>query len=305
MTGRAGQLDVSALLVAPAAESERRKNVELKPQAATLDDGVLELAGSAIANGEPFVVDMDVRTENRTVGAKVAHAITMVHPRGLPDRTVTIRLRGSAGQSFGAFCVDGLSLNLEGEANDYVGKGISGGEIAIRPPRSAPFDTPQVIAGNTVLYGATGGRLFVAGRAGERFGVRNSGASAVVEGIGDHGCEYMTGGTIAVLGPTGYNFGAGMTNGLAFVYDPNGEFSGRVNGESVLLERLYGGEHADALRALIEEHVALTGSAHARQLLANWDESLASFWTVIPRAALAARVQTEAAASEPTRGVAD
>jgi glutamate synthase (NADPH/NADH) large chain/glutamate synthase (ferredoxin) len=305
MTGRAGQLDVSALFVAPAAEAERRKSIELKPQAATLDDAVLELAGSAIADGEPVTVEMDVRTENRTVGAKVAHAITIAHPRGLPDRSVTIRLQGSAGQSFGAFCVEGLSLNLEGEANDYVGKGMSGGEIVIKPPRSAPFDTPQVIAGNTLLYGATAGHLFAAGRAGERFGVRNSGASAVVEGIGDHGCEYMTGGTIAVLGPTGYNFGAGMTNGLAFVYDPDGEFSGRVNGESVLLERMHQGEHANTLRALIEEHVAVTGSAQGRQLLADWDDSLASFWTVIPRAALAAQAEAEAATPEPTRGVAD
>lgn len=303
--GRAGQLDVSALLAVPAAEAERRKSIDLKPQATTLDDAVLELAGDAIADGEPFIVDMDVRTENRTVGAKVAHAITMAHPRGLPDRTVTIRLRGSAGQSFGAFCVAGLSLNLEGEANDYVGKGISGGEIVIKPSRSAPFETPQVIAGNTLLYGATGGHLFAAGRAGERFGVRNSGASAVVEGIGDHGCEYMTGGTVVVLGPTGYNFGAGMTNGLAFVYDPNGEFTGRVNGESVLLERLREGNHADTLRKLIEEHVAMTGSGHGRQLLANWDDSLGSFWIVIPRAALAAQAETETATPEPTRGVAD
>ena len=133
-----------------------------------------------------------------------------------------------------------MRLDLEGEANDYVGKGMTGGEIAIRPPAAAPFDTPQAIAGNTILYGATGGSLFAAGRAGERFCVRNSGATAVVEGIGDHGCEYMTGGLVVVLGPTGHNFGAGMTNGAAFVYDPEGEFPGKINGESVLLEPVPG-----------------------------------------------------------------
>jgi glutamate synthase domain-containing protein 3 len=201
-----------------------------------------------------------------------------------------------------------MRLDLEGEANDYVGKGMSGGEIAIRPPANAPFTTPQAIAGNTVLYGATGGGFFAAGRAGERFGVRNSGAIAVVEGVGDHGCEYMTGGMVVVLGPTGYNFGAGMTNGLAFVYDPEGAFPGRINGESVLLEPALGQADATALRELVERHVAMTGSAHAARLLADWENALQSFWKVIPRAALTVRVETEEVeevASEPTRGVAD
>ena len=207
-----------------------------------------------MASGEPVVIDMAIRTENRTVGAKVANAITVQHPRGLPEGAVSIRLTGSAGQSFGAFIVDGMSLDLEGEANDYVGKGMTGGEIAIRPPAAAPFDTPQAIAGNTVLYGATGGSLFAAGRAGERFCVRNSGATAVVEGIGDHGCEYMTGGRVVVLGPTGSNFGAGMTNGSAFVYDPEGEFPAKINGESVLLEPVPSEVDADELRSLVERH---------------------------------------------------
>jgi glutamate synthase domain-containing protein 3 len=217
-----------------------------------------------------------------------------------------MRLQGSAGQSFGAFIVDGMRLDLEGEANDYVGKGMTGGEIAIRPPRSAPFDTPQAIAGNTILYGATGGQLFAAGFAGERFGVRNSGATAVVEGIGDHGCEYMTGGTVVVLGPTGHNFGAGMTNGTVYVYDPEGAFSCRINGESVLLEPIHGESGAAQLRALVERHAAMTGSTHAQRLLANWDEALGSFWHVIPRAALAMRAEeTAAEIAEPARGAAD
>jgi glutamate synthase domain-containing protein 2/glutamate synthase domain-containing protein 1/glutamate synthase domain-containing protein 3 len=306
LPGRAGMLDVSPFFAQPAPEVERRNHVALNPQASTLDDAVIELAGDAIASGEPVVIDMAVRTENRTVGAKVANAITLQHLWGLPEGAVSIRLTGSAGQSFGAFIVDGMRLDLEGEANDYVGKGMTGGEIAIRPPAIVPFDTPQAIAGNTVLYGATGGSLFAAGRAGERFCVRNSGATAIVEGIGDHGCEYMTGGRVVVLGPTGTNFGAGMTNGVAFVYDPEGEFPGKINGESVLLEPVPGEADSDELRMLVERHVAMTGSTHARRLLAEWPSTLQSFWKVIPRASLAARVETEVEAEpEPSRGAAD
>jgi glutamate synthase domain-containing protein 3 len=182
---------------------------------------------------------------------------------------------------------------------------MSGGEIAIRPPRTAPFATPQVIAGNTNLYGATGGHFFAAGRAGERFAVRNSGATAVVEGIGDHGCEYMTGGTVVVLGPTGQNFGAGMTNGAVYVFDPEGAFSNRINGESVLLESLSDGADARELRALIDRHVTMTGSAHARALLETWDTATPAFWKVIPRAAMAAQEAPVEATPEPARGVAD
>ena len=306
LPGRAGMLDVSELFAEPAPEEQRRKSVPLGAQPATLDDAVLELAGEAIASGEPVAVEVDIRTENRTVGAKVAHAVTAAHPHGLPDGTVAIRLTGSAGQSFGAFIVDGMRLELEGEANDYIGKGMAGGEIAIRPPHTAPFSTPQAIAGNTNLYGATGGHLFLAGQAGERFAVRNSGATAVVEGIGDHGCEYMTGGMVAVLGPTGYNFGAGMTNGTAYVYDPDGIFSSRINGESVLLEAIPGASDADQLRALITRHAEATGSEHARSLLADWDAAVAAFWKVIPRAALASGAETVVATEpEPVRGAAD
>jgi glutamate synthase domain-containing protein 3 len=306
LTGRAGMLDVSELLADPAPEGERRKSVPLSEQPSALDDAVIELAGEAIVNGEPFAIDIDVRTENRTVGAKLAHAITVHHPGGLPDGTVSIRLSGSAGQSFGAFIVDGMRLKLEGEANDYVAKGMSGGEIAIRPPRVAPFVTPQAIAGNTVLYGATGGHLFLAGRAGERFGVRNSGATAVVEGIGDHGCEYMTGGTVVVLGATGYNFGAGMTNGSAYVFDPEGTFSERINGESVLLEQVHTEAEAAELRGLIERHVTLTESEYGQAILDDWEHTLGSFWRVIPRAGITAQAEAEAAAEpEPSRGAAD
>jgi glutamate synthase domain-containing protein 3 len=270
---------------------------------------VIELAEDSIVSGEAATIEMRVRTDNRTVGAKVANAITVRHPGGLPENTITIRLTGSAGQSFGAFIVDGMRLDLEGEANDYVGKGMSGGTIAIRPPERAPFNTPQTIAGNTNLYGATGGQLFAAGKVGERFGVRNSGAVAVVEGVGDHGCEYMTGGAVVVLGPTGHNFGAGMTNGSAFVYDPHGAFSHCINGESVLLERMSDGPQADTLRSLLEQHVAATGSAQARSILNQWPFEMENFWNVIPRAALAMQManetQAEAASAGETRGVAD
>jgi glutamate synthase (ferredoxin) len=306
LPGRAGTLDVSPFFAQPAPESQRRNHGAPSPQTATLDDAVIELAGDAIRGGEPVVIDIAIRTENRTVGAKVANAIIVQHPEGLPKGTVSIQLTGSAGQSFGAFIVDGMRLGLEGEANDYVGKGMTGGEISIRPPAAAPFDTPQVIAGNTVLYGATGGSLFAAGRAGERFCVRNSGATAVVEGVGGHGCEYMTGGQVVVLGPTGSNFGAGMTNGTAFVYDPEGEFPGKINGESVLLEPVPSEIDAAELRALIERHLAATESAHARRLLEKWPRTLRSFWKVIPRASIAVRAEAEAEAEpEPSRGVAD
>jgi glutamate synthase domain-containing protein 3 len=196
-----------------------------------------------------------------------------------------------------------MRLLLEGEANDYVGKGMSGGEIAIRPPREAPFAEPQVIAGNTILYGATGGALFVAGKAGERFGVRNSGAMAVVEGAGDHCCEYMTGGTVVVLGGTGRNFGAGMTNGQAYVYDADGTFPNRINGESVLLEGMtLDNAESAILRQHLVQHVDATGSAHGSRLLAEWETALPRFWKVIPREALAIRPETE---PEVVKGAAD
>jgi glutamate synthase domain-containing protein 3 len=188
-----------------------------------------------------------------------------------------------------------MRLILEGEANDYVGKGMAGGEIAILPPRSAAFTAPQVIAGNTILYGATGGALFVAGRAGERFAVRNSGASAVVEGVGDHGCEYMTGGTVVILGPTGRNFGAGMTNGLAFIYDEADALPSRAN-EDIVIERadLNDPDLAE-MRELIERHIKLTHSAHAKRLLANWQVTVSRTWKATPTAKLTLQRQQEAA----------
>jgi glutamate synthase (ferredoxin) len=293
LEGRAALLDPSPLFAEPAAEEVRRKTLDVRDTRKTIDDWMIETVGEAIRDGRSVSVTHRIATPDRTVGAKVAgelalHRSAHAHPSG----KVIARFYGSAGQSFGAFAVDGMRLILEGEANDYVGKGMSGGTIAVRPPRDARFATPQTIAGNTILYGATGGELYLAGKAGERFAVRNSGARAVVEGVGDHGCEYMTGGVAVILGPTGRNFGAGMTNGLAYVYDPAGEFDGRINGESVLVERGLSHEDAARMRELVERHAALTGSAQAAALLSDWEETTAATWKVIPRATLLLAVTT-------------
>jgi glutamate synthase (NADPH/NADH) large chain len=201
---------------------------------------------------------------------------------GLPDETIDITLHGTAGQSFGAWVPPGVTLRLYGDANDYVGKGLSGGRLVVRPADSAPFllnAHEQIIAGNTILYGATSGELYLRGRVGERFAVRNSGARAVVEGVGDHGCEYMTGGAVVVLGPTGRNFAAGMSGGLAYVWqlDP-----ARVNRELVDLVDV-GEEYEDDLLALVRQHHLHTGSAMAARLLADWPQAVAETTVVVPR----------------------
>jgi glutamate synthase domain-containing protein 3 len=289
LPGRAGLLDVSALCAEPATADRRRNTQSPPPDAPTLDDRFLEEIEPALAGGRWVSVSAPIRTSDRTVGAKISHAVTTRAGTPLPPGAITIDVTGSAGQSFGAFLVDGIRLRLEGEANDYVGKGMSGGEIVVRPPEQSPYTTPQTIAGNTILYGATGGSLFLAGAAGERFAVRNSGATAVVEGVGDHGCEYMTGGEVVVLGPTGRNFGAGMTNGIAYVHDPAGHFPDRINGESVLLEALRPENDTSGIRGLIERHADLTGSVHAHAILDNWTHERSRFWTVIPRESVSAR----------------
>jgi glutamate synthase domain-containing protein 3 len=202
---------------------------------------------------------------------------------GLPDDTITVRCTGSAGQSFGAFVPRGISLHLEGEANDFVGKGLSGGRISVRPPRGSRLAAEDnVIVGNVVLYGATSGEAYICGIAGERFAVRNSGATAVVEGVGDHGCEYMTGGRVVVLGRTGRNFAAGMSGGVAYVLDARGDFALRCNHELIELETP-GADDERQLRELIEHHAALTGSNVAATLLSGWSRAFASFVKVMPR----------------------
>ena len=195
-----------------------------------------------------------------------------------------MRLRGSAGQSFGAFAVQGLKLKVYGDANDYVGKGLSGGTIVVRPSTVVTFvSEDNTIIGNTVLYGATKGKLFASGQAGERFAVRNSGADAVVEGCGSNGCEYMTGGTVAILGEVGSNFGAGMTGGMAFIYDPTGSFAARVNGETVIHQRIETPYWEEHVKQMLREHAAETHSSLVERLLIDWSQEVGHFWQVVPK----------------------
>ncbi|HEY5876383.1 MAG TPA: glutamate synthase subunit alpha, partial [Ilumatobacteraceae bacterium] len=221
---------------------------------------------------------------NRTVGTMLGSAVTKSWGgNGLPDDTVQIHFRGSAGQSFGAFVPRGITMRLEGDANDYLGKGLSGGRLIVHPDRRATFVAEEnIIAGNVIGYGATNGEIFLRGLVGERFCVRNSGVLAVVEGVGDHGCEYMTGGRVVVLGRTGRNFGAGMSGGIAYVYDADGSFPAMVNMELVDLEPLDDVDLA-FLRATVDTHAQLTESAVARRLLADWELALARFVKVMPR----------------------
>jgi len=248
-----------------------------------LDHVLLAQAKPALERGAPVAIETRIRNRDRAFGAMLCGELARVHgPEGLADDTITIRARGSAGQSFGAFATSGVTLVLEGDANDYVGKGLSGGILVARPPEGAPFrPEEQVIVGNTVLYGATSGRAYFAGRAGERFAVRNSGAIAVVEGVGDHGCEYMTGGTVVVLGPTGRNFAAGMSGGVAFVLDRDGALVRRVQTDMVELEKPTT-EDLALVRRLVEEHAARTGSPQAQTLLAAWDEAAPRLVRVMP-----------------------
>jgi glutamate synthase (NADPH/NADH) large chain len=219
------------------------------------------------------------------VGTITGSEITRRHgAKGLPEDTIRLHFRGSAGQSFGAFIPRGMSLSLEGDANDYLGKGLSGGKLAVFPPREAHFVAEEnIIVGNVALYGATSGEAFIRGMAGERFCVRNSGVNAVVEAVGDHGCEYMTGGRVVVLGSTGRNFAAGMSGGIAYVLDEDGDFPGKVNPQMVELERLESAEEIMAVRRLVESHLEHTSSDRARQVLDAWDAKVPQFVKVVPR----------------------
>ncbi|MEZ5218075.1 MAG: hypothetical protein R2715_16155 [Ilumatobacteraceae bacterium] len=229
-------------------------------------------------------LDVPIRNTNRTVGTLLGNAVTRVHGgAGLPDDTITVNFRGSAGQSFGAFVPKGITMRLEGDGNDYVGKGLSGGKLIVHPDRRATFPAEEnIIAGNVIGYGATGGEIYLRGIVGERFCVRNSGATAVVEGVGDHGCEYMTGGRVVVLGTTGRNFGAGMSGGIAYVYDPEGGFSSLVNYDMVDLADLESDDY-DFLRTTISNHQEYTGSEVAKTILTDWEVQSSHFRKVMPR----------------------
>ncbi len=251
----------------------------------TLDAQMILDAAPLFSRGEKMQLQYNIRNTQRAIGTKLSSRITRKFGMsGLQHGHVTVRLRGSAGQSLGAFAVQGLKLEVFGDANDYVGKGLSGATIVVRPaPSSTLASQHNTIIGNTVLYGATAGALFAAGQAGERFAVRNSGADAVVEGCGSNGCEYMTGGTVVVLGNVGDNFGAGFTGGMVFVYDPDQRFAMRVNPDTVTWQRVAHPHWEAALKSLIERHVAETNSRYARMLLHDWALTLPNFWQVVPK----------------------
>jgi glutamate synthase (NADPH/NADH) large chain/glutamate synthase (ferredoxin) len=264
-----------------------------------LDNVLIAKSRAAIDKGERVQFIEVARNVNRSVGAMLSGAVTAVHPEGLPDDTIRIQLEGTGGQSFGAFLARGITLYLIGDANDYTGKGLSGGRVVVRPSIDFRGEaTKNTIVGNTVMYGATSGEAFLSGVAGERFAVRLSGATAVVEGTGDHGCEYMTGGTVAVLGITGRNFAAGMSGGVAYVYDEDGKFAKRCNTAMVSLEKVLtieeqkeavkeslwhrGLSDEAQLKKLLEDHNRWTGSRRARELLDNWETSRLKFVKVFP-----------------------
>ncbi len=251
----------------------------------TLDAQIIDDARPALEEGEKMQLTYNVRNVQRAIGTKLSHKITRKYGMtGLQPGHITVRLSGSAGQSLGAFAVQGLKLEVFGDSNDYVGKGLSGGTIVIRPPVSSPLrSNANTIIGNTVLYGATAGKLFAAGQAGERFAVRNSGATAVIEGCGSNGCEYMTGGTVVILGGVGANFGAGMTGGMAFVHDVDNTFPLTANPDNVIWQRVDSEYWEGVLKNLIAEHAVETQSAWARELLTDWNRQLPHFWQVVPK----------------------
>ena len=250
----------------------------------TLDAQMIEDARPALEGGEKMQLQYNVRNTQRAIGTKISSLITRKFGmHGLQPGHITVRLRGSAGQSLGAFAVQGLKLEVFGDSNDYVGKGLSGGTIVVRPPTAAPRKSNEnTIIGNTVLYGATGGKLFAAGQAGERFAVRNSGAEVVVEGCGSNGCEYMTNGIAVILGPVGHNFAAGMTGGMAYVYDADESFSNHVNDDTVMYQRIQVPYWEKVLKKAVEEHQRETQSVFAAQMLNHWETEVQRFWQIIP-----------------------
>jgi glutamate synthase (NADPH) large chain len=299
---KAKGLDFSRIFHLPTAPSDvPRRQVEEQDHGLVraLDVRLIEKCRPAFERGEKVQFMEEARNVNRTVGAMLSGELVRRHPEGLPDHTIFIQFEGTGGQSFGAFLAKGITFYLIGDANDYTGKGLSGGRIAIRPSIEFRGDaTKNIVVGNTVLYGATSGEAFLRGVAGERFAVRLSGATAVVEGTGDHGCEYMTGGTVAVLGRTGRNFAAGMSGGVAYVYDEDGQFASRCNTSMVALEKVLPAYEQEAavdraiwhrgqtdevlLRKLIEDHHKWTGSLRARDILDHWADSRAKFVKVFP-----------------------
>jgi glutamate synthase domain-containing protein 2/glutamate synthase domain-containing protein 1/glutamate synthase domain-containing protein 3 len=285
---KAKGLDYSAILYEPAVAPDaprRRVIAQDHGLAGALDNELIVQCTNAIERGTPVSLQLPIRNVNRTVGTMLGYCVTRRYgAAGLPDDTISLRFKGSAGQSFGAFVPRGITLELEGDANDYIAKGLSGGKVIVYPPKQATFVPEEnIVIGNVALYGATAGEAYFRGVAGERFAVRNSGASAVVEGVGDHACEYMTGGRVVVLGRTGRNFAAGMSGGIAYVLDITGTFATRCNREMVELETLDSIEDIELVRDLIRRHASYTGSDHASRVLDAWRDMAALFVKVMPR----------------------
>ncbi len=304
---KAGTLDLDRLLhyVGP---NEKTGSFCTKKQEhgleRALDNELIKLAKPALEKGEKVRAEIKLRNVNRTVGTMLGSEITRKYgAAGLPEDTVYFKATGTAGQSFLAFAPKGLTVELEGEANDYFGKGLSGGRVILYPPRTSTFDpNANVVVGNVAFYGATSGSAYILGPAGERFAVRNSGASVVVEGVGDHGCEYMTGGHVVVLGTIGRNFAAGMSGGVAYLWNEDGKSAGRVNPEMVDLEELTDKTDIDELKGLVAAHAAATGSTRAKLILSTWDVQLPKFIKVMPRdykraLGLAAKAKAERSAA--------
>ena len=279
-------LDLNPLLVqvdtdSPVVYKPNRR----EPVPDTLDAQILRDAEPFFERGEKMQLEYGVQNTMRAIGARSSSRITRKFGmQSLPEGRLHIRLEGSAGQSLGAFSVQGLLLEVLGDANDYVGKGLSGATIVVTPrPRDRRSAIGDAIIGNTCLYGATSGYLFASGQAGERFAVRNSGATAVIEGCGSNGCEYMTGGTVVILGEVGANFAAGMTGGMAFVYDPVGDLARRINPEAVVWRRVGSSYWRTLLEDLVEQHLLRTGSPRAKAIMDHFDEAVGDFWQVVPK----------------------
>jgi glutamate synthase (ferredoxin) len=288
ITHRAETVDLSRILDNPYVDN---RSQHFEPEKAydfhlerTLDERVLlKKLGKALKNGTPAQLELEVSSTDRTLGTMLGSELTRLHGSSLPEDTYRIKCRGGGGQSFGAFLPRGLTLELEGDSNDYLGKGLSGGKLIVYPPKSSPFPPEEnIIVGNVALYGATGGQAYLSGVAGERFCVRNSGAWAVVEGVGDHGCEYMTGGRVVVLGRTGKNFAAGMSGGIAYVLDEERDFYRRLNKSMVRLEGVTDKHDIQELRNMMEAHVEATGSPKGRRILNDFERYLPLFKKVIP-----------------------
>jgi glutamate synthase (ferredoxin) len=306
---KARGLDFTAILHQPAVGHDvpRRRVVPQEHGLAKSLDAttLIPACREAIESGTPVELTLPIRNVNRTVGTMLGYEVTRRRGgEGLPDDTIRIHFSGSAGQSFGAFVPRGITLTLEGDANDYWGKGLSGGKLIVRPPRAATFVAEEnIVVGNVALYGATGGEAYVRGVAGERFAVRNSGVHAVVEGVGDHGCEYMTGGRVVVIGRSGRNFAAGMSGGIAYVLDLDGEFKRRCNLGMVELEPLDQAADIALVRDLIGRHVGHTGSTYAAGLLERWIDVQPRFVKVMPKdykRVLLAEARARSEGREPT-----